>query len=272
MNSSTLAAIVGLSILTLAGCTTTCMETSAPSQLVGKWEKTIEKIEPQDVCSPSGINYAPSRGQRVRVTSSTGSHTEIVQPMPDHYQLTVGERVLLVADHGRLWVQPIDYPLPPELRTLPASPLPMSESESKLHLELPPGWVATPLTNAMRSVGIIQGAQNKQLEFVTELRAYHRSDVTDLVAFASLQQARLASILDSPKSSAITPETLEGRPAIRFEVEGASRNPPYFGFGYVGTVIQGEVEVAYIISFTYVAGFPSKKDKLAQVADALRGL
>jgi hypothetical protein len=124
----------------------------------------------------------------------------------------------------------------------------------------------------MRSVGIIQGAHNKPLEFATELRAYHRSDVTDLVAFATSQQARLASILDSPKSSAITPETLKGRPAIRFEVEGATRNPPYFRFGYVGTVIQGEVEVAYIISFTYVAAFPSKKDELAQVADALRGL
>jgi hypothetical protein len=240
--------------------------------LVAKWEERIEKIEPQYICSPSGMTYAPSRGERVTLTNSTGNRTEIVQAVPDQYQLQVGQRALLVADHGRLWVQPVDYPLPPELRTLPASPLPVSEHESKLHLELSPGWVATPLTDAMRSVGIIQAAHNAKLDFGTELRAYRRSEVTDLTAFATSQQARLASLLDNPKSLPLTPETLGGRPAIRFEVEGVGRRPPYFGYGYIGTVIQGENEIAYLIAWTYVAAFPSKKDALDRVADAITGL
>jgi hypothetical protein len=248
------------------------METSGPSQLVGKWEETIEKIEPQSVCNPGGIRYAPTRGQRVTVTSATGSRTEIVQAVPDQYQLHVGQQVFLLADHGRLWVQPVEYSLPPQLRTLPASPLPVSEHESKLHLELSPGWVARPLTDAQRSLGIIYLAENKPLDLATELRAYRRSDVTDLADFATSQQARLASILDNPKSSAITPATLDGRPAIHFEVEGVSRKAPYFGIGYVGIVIQGEVEVAYLVAYTYVAAFPSEKDALAHVADGIRGL
>jgi hypothetical protein len=192
-----------------------------------------------------------------------------VQAVPDRYELSRGQQVFLVADHGRLWVQPVDYPLPLELRTLPD---PMSEHESKLNLEMSPGWVATPLSDAMRSAGIIHAAQSATLDFGTELRAYRRLEVTDLVAFATAQQARLASILDNPRSSAITPVMLDGRPAIRFEVEGVSHKRPHFDIGYVGTVIQGKDEIAYLLAYTYAASFPSKKDELAHVADAITGL
>jgi hypothetical protein len=144
--------------------------------VIAKWEMTIQKIAPQYVCNPAGITLAPSRGERVSVTDSTGSRREIVQAVPDQYQPHAGEHVLLVADHGRLWVQPVDFPLPPELRTLPALPLPVSEHDPKLHLELSPGWVPTPLTDAMRSAGIINAAQNVTLDFATELRAYRRSE------------------------------------------------------------------------------------------------
>jgi hypothetical protein len=89
------------------------------------------------------------------------------------------------------------------------------------------------------------------------------------VAFATSQQVRLASILDNPKSSAIMAVTLDGRPAIHFEVEGVSRKAPHFGLGYVGTVIQGEVEIAYLVAWTYAAAFPAKKDALAHVAGAV---
>jgi hypothetical protein len=237
--------------------------------MVAKWEFTIWNIEPEEVCNPAGITLAPSRGERVKLINSTGTVREIVQAVPDRYELRRGQHVFLVADHGRLWVQPVDYPLPLELRTLP---VPMSEHESKLHLEKSPGWVETPLTDAMRSAGIIYKAENVTLEVATELRAYRRSEVTDLAAFATVQQARLASILDNPKSSAITLVTLDGRPAIRFEVEGVSHKPPHFGIGYVGTVIQGEDEIAYLLAWTYAAAFPSKKDELARVAVAITGL
>lgn len=151
-------------------------------------------------------------------------------------------------------------------------PAPVSERESKLHLEMSPGWVATPLSDAMRSDGIIQAAHSVTLDLRTELRTYRRFEVTDLVAFATVQQARLASNLDNPKSSAITPVTLEGRPAIRFEVEGVSHQRNPFEYGYVGTVIQGKDEIAYLLAYTYAASFPSKKDELAHLADAITGL
>lgn len=267
-----LAAIVASSILNLHACTTvtTCIETSArETEVVAKWEFTIWKIEPEEVCNPAGITLSPSRGERVKLINSTGAVREIVQPVPDRYELRRGQHVFLVADHGRLWVQPVDYPLPLELRTLPA---PMSEHESKLRLDISPGWVAIPPTDAIRSGGIIYKAENVTLELGTELRAYRRLEVTDLVDFATVQQARLASILDNPKSSAITPVTLGGRPAIRFEVEGVSRKPPHFAIGYVATVIQGADEIAYLVAWTYAAGFSSKKDTLAHVADAIKGL
>jgi len=237
--------------------------------LVAKWEYTIWIIEPEEVCNPAGIRLTPSRGERVKLINSTGTVREIVQAVPDRYELRRGQRVFLVADHGRLWVQPVDYPLPLELTTLPA---PMSEHESKLRLEFSSGWVAIPLSDAMRSAGIIHAAQSVTLDLGTELRAYRRLEVPDLVVFATVQQAYLASILDNPRSSAMTPVTLDGRPAIRFEVEGVSRKPPHFDIGYVGTVIQGKDEIAYLVAYTYAASFPSKKDELTRVADAITGL
>lgn len=272
--SHILAAIVASSILTLHACTTVtttkCIETSLrETVIVAKWEYTVWNVEPEEMCNPGGITLAPSRGQRVKLINDTGTVREIVQAVPDRYELRRGQHVFLVADHGRLWVQPVDYPLPLELRTLPA---PVSEHESKLHLEVSPGWVATPLSDAMRSDGIIHAAHSVTLDLGTELRAYRRLEVTDLVAFATVQQARLASNLDNPKSSAITPVTLEGRPAIRFEVEGVSHQRNAFEYGYVGTVIQGKDEIAYLLAYTYAASFPSKKDELAHVADAITGL
>ena len=270
-----LAAIVASSIVALNACTTsttvttTCIETSPrETDLVGRWEFTIWNIEPEEVCNPAGITLTPSRGQRVKLINSTGTVREIVQAVPDRYELRRGQPVFLIADHGRLWVQPVDYPLPLELTTLPA---PMSEHESSLHLEMPPGWVAAQLTDAMRGDGIIHAAQ-KTLDLRTELRAYRRSEVPDLLAFATVQQARLVSNIDNPKSSAMTPVTLNGRPAIRFEVEGVGRKRSGFAMGWVGTVIQGKDEVAYLLGYTYAASFPSKKDELAHVADAITGL
>jgi hypothetical protein len=257
--------------LALSSCTTVCIETSARDpQAVAKWEMTIEKIEPQDVCNPKGITLTPSRGQRVSVINATG-RLEIVQPVPEQYHLHVGQQVLLVADHGRLWVQPIDYPLPPELRSLPASPGAVSELESKLHLQLPAGWSPRPVTDVMRSGGIIYAAQNTTLDIHAELRAYHRSEITDLVAFTESLEAALASILDKTKSSAVTPATVNGRAAARFEVEGVSRKAP-IGIGYVGTVIQGETEIAYIVAWASIAAFPAKRDALAHIADEITGL
>jgi hypothetical protein len=201
--------------------------------------------------------------------NSTETIREIVQPVPDHYELHRGQRVFLVADHGRLWVQPLDYPLPLELTTLPA---PVPEHESKLGLEVPPGWVAAPLSDAMRSDGVIQAAQSATRDLGSELRAYRRLEVTDLSTFATVQQARLASNVDNAKSSAMTPLTLDGRQAFRFEVEGVSRKSSHFAMGWVGTVIQGKDEIAYLLAYTYAASFPSKKDELAHVADAITGL
>jgi len=260
-------------ILTLPSCTTvTCIETSARDpQAVAKWEVTIEKIEPQDLCNPNGITLVPTRGERVTVISPTGSRREIAQAVPDQYHLHVGQQVFLVADRGRLWVQPLDYPLPPELRSLPASPGAISELESKLRLQLPAGWGPRALTDAMRSGGIIYSAQNVTLDIYAELRAYRRSEVTDLVAFTESREAALASILDNAKSSAVTPVTINGRPAARFEVEGVTRKTP-IGVGYVGTVIQGETEIGYLVAWASVAAFPSKKDALARIADGITGL
>ena len=55
-----------------------------------------------------------SVGQKVTFVAEDGSKATIVQPKNAHYTLTVGEHVLYVVDQGHVWVQPVDYPLPPD--------------------------------------------------------------------------------------------------------------------------------------------------------------
>jgi len=114
--------------LTLSGCITVGYSYAKDPNVVKAWKATIVSIEDQNIYNSAGAFWVgplatvESVGQKVTFVAEDGSKATIVQPKNAHYTLTVGEHVLYVVDQGHVWVQPVDYPLPPDFTTsLPAT-------------------------------------------------------------------------------------------------------------------------------------------------------
>jgi hypothetical protein len=105
----------------LVGCQTVGYSSARDPTLVRKWQVTITEVE-SNYCIYNALGaslvgpLAPCehRGQRVTFTDDAGAKASIVQPTPSRYQLKAGDHAVYIVDRGQVWVQPTDYPLPPE--------------------------------------------------------------------------------------------------------------------------------------------------------------
>jgi hypothetical protein len=104
----------------LSGCMTVGYSTAHDPNLVKKWEVTITEVAPQNIYNALGVSLVgpfasvEHRGQRVTFIDDTGAKASIVQPLSNRYELHAGQKATYIVDRGQVWVQPIDYPLPPE--------------------------------------------------------------------------------------------------------------------------------------------------------------
>lgn len=112
----------------IAGCATPVGYSYAKDpNMVKKWDATIISIQDQNIYNSTGAAWVGSLatvesvGQKVEIVAADGSKASIIQPKSDKYTLSAGEHVYYIVDQGRVWVQPTDYPLPPDLNT-PAQP------------------------------------------------------------------------------------------------------------------------------------------------------
>lgn len=121
----------------LSGCMTTGYSTARDSNMVRKWDVTIIEIQPQNIYNSLGVSLVgpfasvEHKGQKITFLDSTGAKITIVQPISNRYELHPGEKAVYIVDRGQVWIQPADYPLPPEFNAAPVS-LPVAQSESKL--------------------------------------------------------------------------------------------------------------------------------------------
>jgi hypothetical protein len=113
----------------LAGCMTVGYSTARDPNMVHKWDVTIVEVEPQNIYNALAVSIVgplaaispQNKGQRVKfLDTETGKQAEIVQPLSNRYELKAGQRAVYIADRGQVWIQPVDYPLPPEFTTPPS--------------------------------------------------------------------------------------------------------------------------------------------------------
>lgn len=120
----------------LSGCMTVGYSTAKDSNMVRKWDVTIIEIEPQNIYNAMGVALVgpfasvEHKGQKITFLDSTGAKASIVQPISNRYELHPAEKAVFIVDRGQVWVQPTDYPLPPEFNAAPAS-LPAAQSAPK---------------------------------------------------------------------------------------------------------------------------------------------
>jgi hypothetical protein len=270
--------LVVLACALQSGCMTVGYSYAKDPKLVAKWEVTITKIEPQNIYNAAGVFWVgpfakvESRGQRISLLDQHGKSVEIVQPLSDRYELHIGQKALYVADRGQVWVQPVDYPLPPEFGSPGVASTAPSfvPYESSVTIDLPRGWDKKPVTDQMKAGGTLVYAINQTMDSGLKLSALKRETVTDTMAFASSRQAALASGLKDAMRSDISKTDTNGRTTYRFEVSGT----PIAGgihLTYSGAIIEGSKEIAYVVSWTSAAGFEKQRSSLMELAGIVSG-
>jgi len=114
-----------IALLSLNGCMTTGYSTAKNPDMVRKFDVTIIEIAPQNIYNSLGVSLvgplAPVEhvGEKVRFKDATGAEATIVQPKSSRYELHAGDKAIYIVDRGQVWIQPTDYPLPPEF-SMPA--------------------------------------------------------------------------------------------------------------------------------------------------------
>lgn len=120
MNSLCKLLLIGLGIFLVSGCTTIGYSRAVNPNLLAYYPVTVISVSKQNIYNATGAAWVGSLasvdavGVRVDFIDAAGKQYSIVQPQNPKYQLKPGEPALEVADYGRVWVQPVDYPLPPE--------------------------------------------------------------------------------------------------------------------------------------------------------------
>ena len=121
-----LAVLVGIS-----GCMTTGYSTARNPNLVKKFDVTIIEIEKQNIYNALGVSLVGPLasvehvGEKVTFLDATGAKVSIVQPKSNLYELHPAQKAVYIVDRGQVWVQPADYPLPPEFNTPASKPAPV---------------------------------------------------------------------------------------------------------------------------------------------------
>lgn len=107
----------------LSACMTVAYSSARDPAMVKAWPVTITEISEAGVYSPMAVSLVGPfaalmdhrKGDRLQLMDdTTGDKFEIVQPQTTLYQLRAGQHARYVVDRGQVWVQPLDYPLPPE--------------------------------------------------------------------------------------------------------------------------------------------------------------
>lgn len=108
------------SVTSLNGCVTTGYHYAKDKNLVKKWDATVISVEPQNIYKASEAIWVgtfatvEAKGWKVTFVTNSGEKVTIVQPSSTQYELRSGQRAVYIVDKGKLWVQPADFPLPPD--------------------------------------------------------------------------------------------------------------------------------------------------------------
>lgn len=107
--------------LFLAACMTTGYHYAKDPHMVKKWDVTVISVKPQNIYNSVGVALVgplasvEAKGWQVTFRADGEQrNVTIVQPSSDQYTLQAGQRAVYIIAGGRVWVQPTNYPLPPE--------------------------------------------------------------------------------------------------------------------------------------------------------------
>lgn len=142
-------------------------------------------------------------------------------------------------------------------------------SADNIKLTLPAGFEEQPVIDTWRKNGIFFYALNRTTDIGTFVSAAPRAAITDMSVYVATLKARQESSLQDGQSSQITQTTVNGRPAMRFEVTGISNG---IKLTYMTTVIEGAQQICVVNSWTSATNFPNHRDSMNTIPQNVTGI
>lgn len=221
-------------------------------------------------------------GVKYSVTDMTGKVTQVLQPKTDKYTLKVGEKARLIAVRGQVWVQPLDYPLPPEFGLVnssvrpPALTMPHNEIvketgsadvvKQAYKPNLTAGWVEQDMPDNVKAGGASLYALNGAINGGLLYFPHSRADISDFKIFVEARQLMQATALKNAAKSEIRFFDMSGHQAASFEVTGDTNGMRYT---YFRTIVENNAEVRDLNMWSLVSNFKAAKPHFEVLASQL---
>ena len=187
---------------------------------------------------------AQASGTKIKFVDGSGKIQEVLQPATDRYELRAGQKANLVAVRGQVWVQPLDYPLPPEFglstsyrpssaglsdqttnkaaSAAAGEDLASSIPREPFTLKLGADWQPLDLTPAMKAFGWLEYQSGRSGDAGMLYLSRRASDVADLKAYADTRNGGVAGGLIKPQRHACEAIKVNGHNGVKCVVEGVT--------------------------------------------------
>lgn len=139
----------------------------------------------------------------------------------------------------------------------------------QLAIELPPGFAARPLQDAMKAGGSVFFAVNHTVDIGFLVSADRHEGVSDLMSYALTKRANKTDRLKDATSSEVSQVKIGGRQAYRYTVTGTLNK---LRITYVTTVIEGHDQIIIVDAWTGVTNAEQQKTLLEGIASTVSGI
>ncbi|HEY8188370.1 MAG TPA: hypothetical protein VIF64_20035 [Pyrinomonadaceae bacterium] len=145
-------------------------------------------------------------------------------------------------------------------------PTVLKSPDGKFQLTVPAGWRENPTLNEKADIKAGNPIQEMYVIVITEPKTDFTGDMT-LEEYSNIVRDSMTSNLTSPDSTQPVPVTINGRPGLRYELQGAIRNVK---LTYLVTNIETDAHYHQVITWTLQSHMDRNRATLQQVAGTFR--
>lgn len=249
---------------------------------------TVVKVEPTKIYDATAVSLVgplagtKATGIKFTIADASGKTYTVLQPATDKYQLKVGDRARYIVVRGQIWIQPVDYPLPPEFGIVnsPNASQATSGKSNGLQVAVPvifpskptykptltDGWIEQDVPDNIKATGAtvyaLNGSTNAGLLYFPS----NRSDISDFKMYVEGRFALQASALKNPVKGEIRYFDMNGHNAANFDVTGDTGG---VRFTYFRTIVEYGPEVRDLNMWALASYFQSAKPSFQEFARQL---
>ncbi len=161
-----------------------------------------------------------------------------------------------------------EFPVRALLEVTPFAPSRQQHS-TKVGIDLPSGWVSSPLSDAAKNGGGQLMAINRTTDTGLFLSAVPRKGITDMMTFVMTKRAGQANSLTEPEQSEVVETRASGVRAWRFRVTGKIKSGTKIT--YLQTILETDEEIVGLNAWTTAAAFDQQRQEMEKLSEGITG-